>query len=97
MSETIQFYTPDQELVLIWCAVSLIACLLVLWTGILFGRAGMIVAATTVAAAAAGLWLSAGEAEFFYLVAFSLPVAFGALIGVILGFVRSRRLQPERL
>jgi len=94
LSETIQFYAPDRELMILWGVGVLIGLVPVLWMGVLFGRAGAIGAATVIAVTAAALWLSAGG---WWLAILSPPLAFGALIGVIVWLVRARTLRSAVL
>lgn len=87
MMETIQFYAPDRVLVLIWCAVALSSCFLVLWMSGLFGRVGALVTTAIISAGATGLWLLAGPAGLLHAIAFSPPLVIGAVIGLILWYV----------
>ena len=87
MRETIHFYAPDWDLVLIWGVVALVAFLLVLWMGRLFGWTGALVTPLVIAVVAAGLWVAAGPWGLFYYIAFSLPLTFGALAGMGIWYV----------
>ncbi len=92
MKETLLFYAPDRELLLIWCVIALVSCVLVLWMGGIFGRRGLLVTTAIVVAGALALWLSVGPEGYLYLVvAFALPLAFGALIGTVVWYVWSSR------
>ena len=85
MRDTIDFYAPDWELVLIWCAIALPTCVVVLWMGRLFGRGAMAAGAVFIAVALGFLILlfalGPGLHRLFGFM-FPPPLIVGALVGL---------------
>ena len=93
MRGTIDFYAPDWELVLIWCAIAGPTCVIVLWMGRLFGRRGALTAGAVFIAMAVGLLillfaLGPGLHRLFAFM-FPPPMLLGALAGLAI-----RRFWP---
>ncbi len=107
MSEAIQFYAPDWELVLIWCAIAIPTGLAVFWMGRLFGGIGALVASAVIGAAALAMLVlpTTGSHGPTYFMILSVPLSAGALLGLVVWYVcratfderaRCSRFPPAR-
>jgi hypothetical protein len=96
LRELIQFYAPDWGLVFIWCAIAIPACVVVLWMGRLFGRPGALISSAVLIAGALLPWTSTNPTRIFYELAFSIPLIFGALLGLVVWYVWLGRVQYPR-
>jgi hypothetical protein len=95
LTKAIEFYAPGWELFTIWCAVAVPACVVVLWMVRLFGRLGAVISTAVLIAVALVPWTWAHPVRWFYQVAFSAPLIFGALMGLLVWHLWLGRAQKR--